>query len=365
MTTVYDVARLAGVSTATVSRVVRGSDLVRPATRERVLAVIEDVGFVPDASAQGLSRRRKDIIGLVAVERGHGPTDIERTSLLFVDQLVHAVEAVLRGSDCSLLLSFGRPGEAFQRRIRALSGKVDGLLVVEEALPAGQVEALARRLPVVTIAGGAGEPGTDAVRVDNARGMRALAAHLMDGHGYRRLAFAAGPPDAPDAVERLAAFCAAVRDRAGGQVGADVGAGPGAAGAGAGAGGAVDVVPGGDFSEASGRAAATVLLARAARPDAVACANDQMAIGVMREFQRAGVRVPGDVAVTGFDDIFPGRIVEPALTTVGQPSRDLGALAATRLLERVDGRAGPPRAELLPTELVVRRSCGCTDGGRP
>jgi LacI family transcriptional regulator len=97
----------------------------------------------------------------------------------------------------------------------------------------------------------------------------------------------------------------------------------------------------------------------------VACANDQMAIGVMREFQRAGVRVPGGVAVTGFDDIFPGRIVEPALTTVGQPSRDLGALAATRLLERIDGRAGPPRAELLPTELVVRRSCGCTDGGRP
>jgi LacI family transcriptional regulator len=363
MTTVYDVARAAGVSTATVSRVVRGSDLVRPATRERVLAVIEDVGFVPDASAQGLSRRRKDIIGLVAVERGHGPTDIERTSLLFVDQLVHAVEAVLRGSDCSLLLSFGRPGEAFQRRIRALSGKVDGLLVVEEALPAGQVEVLARRLPVVTIAGGAGEPGADAVRVDNARGMRALAAHLMDGHGCRRLAFAAGPADAPDAAERLAAFCAAVRDRAGVEAGSDVGAGPGAAGAGAGA--AVDVVPGGDFSEASGRAAATVLLDRAARPDAVACANDQMAIGVMREFLRAGVRVPGDVAVTGFDDIFPGRIVEPPLTTVGQPSRDLGALAATRLLERIDGRAGPPRAELLPTELVVRRSCGCTDRGRP
>lgn len=124
------------------------------------------------------------------------------------------------------------------------------------------------------------------------------------------------------------------------------------------------MVPGGDFSEASGRAAATVLLSRPARPDAVACANDQMAIGVMREFQRAGVRVPEDVAVTGFDDIFPGRIVDPPLTTVSQPSRDLGALAATRLLERIGGRDGPPRAELLPTELVVRRSCGCADPGR-
>lgn len=353
MTTVYDVARMAGVSTATVSRVMRGSDLVRPATRERVLAVIEDVGFVPDASAQGLSRRRKDIIGLVALDRGRGQTDIERTSLLFVDQLVHAVEAVLRGTDCSLLLSFGPGGEQFQRRIRALSGKVDGLLVVEDALPAAQVEALARRLPVVAIAGATGESAVDAVRVDNARGMRALAAHLIDGHGYRRLAFAGGPADAPDAVERLAVFCAAVQGRAA--------AGSGGAGADA----TVDVVPGGDFSEASGRAAAAVLLGRDPRPDAVACANDQMAIGVMREFQRAGVGVPEDIAVTGFDDIFPGRIVDPPLTTVGQPSRELGALAATRLLERIDGSEGPPRAELLPTELIVRRSCGCADGGAP
>ena len=93
MPTVYDVARLAGVSTATVSRVMRGSDLVRADTRERVLAVIDEVGFVPDASAQGLSRRRKEIIGLVALERGIDETDIERDGLLFVDQIVHAVEA--------------------------------------------------------------------------------------------------------------------------------------------------------------------------------------------------------------------------------------------------------------------------------
>ena len=252
MTTVYDVARLAGVSTATVSRVLRGSDLVRPDTRERILAVIEEVGFVPDASAQGLSRRRKEIIGLVALERGIGETDTEQTGLLFVDQLVHAVETVLRGTECSLLLSFGRSGEQFQRRIRALSGKVDGLLVVEEVLSAGQLRALSRRLPVVAIAGAAGEFGLDAVRVDNRQGMRALAAHLLDEHGYRRLAFAGGPADAPDAVERLAVFSAAVRRVRGG--GAD---------------GTVDVVAGGDFSEASGRAAATVLLGRDALPDAV------------------------------------------------------------------------------------------------
>ena len=93
MTTVYDVARVAGVSTATVSRVVRESSLVQPETRQRVQAVIEALGFVPDATAQGLSRRRKDIIGFVGLERGTAEIDIERESLLFVDQIVHAASA--------------------------------------------------------------------------------------------------------------------------------------------------------------------------------------------------------------------------------------------------------------------------------
>src|ERR1700753_1766852 len=147
MPTVYDVARLAGVSTATVSRVMRGSDLVRPVTRDRGLAVVEEVGFVPDASAQGLSRRRKEIIGLVGLGRGGRQTGIEGDGLLFGDLVAHAVEAVLRGTDTSLLLSFGPSGEQFHQRIRALSGKVDGLLMVEDALSPGQLRALSRRLP--------------------------------------------------------------------------------------------------------------------------------------------------------------------------------------------------------------------------
>src|SRR6201994_1696062 len=206
MPTVYDVARLAGVSTATVSRVMRGSDLVRPVTRDRVLAVIEEVGFVPDASAQGLSRRRKEIIGLVGLERGVNETDIERDGLLFVDQIIHAVEAVLRGTQNSLLLSFGRNGEQFHTRIRALSGKVDGLLVVEDVLSPPQLRALARRLPVVAIAASPGETGWGGLRGDNPAGMRAMAGHLTGAHGYRRLGFVGGPPRARGAVERLAAF---------------------------------------------------------------------------------------------------------------------------------------------------------------
>jgi LacI family transcriptional regulator len=186
MTTVYEVANLAGVSTATVSRVIHGSNLVHRDTRERVLAVIEELGYVPDGSAQSLSRRRKDIIGLAGLERGVTEVGIEKTGPLFMDELVHAVEAVLRGTECSLLLTFGRAGEQFQRRVRALSGKVDGLLIAEEVLPPAPLRALARRIPVVAIAGRPEETELDVVAVDNAAGMAGLAAHLIEEHGYRR-----------------------------------------------------------------------------------------------------------------------------------------------------------------------------------
>jgi LacI family transcriptional regulator len=340
--TVYDIARQAGVSTATVSRVVHGSDLVRPETRQRVVDVIERLGFVPDASAQGLSRRRKDVIGLVAPERGADEIDIERSSLLYVDEIVHAVEGVLRGSEVSLLLSFGPRGEPFQRRIWSLSGKVDGLLMAEDVLPPGQLAALARRVPVVMIAGPADVADLDSFAVDNAGGVRAAVSHLASVHGYRRLCFVGGPADSPDARQRLAAFGEVVSAAQGCTAGSPIY---------------------GDFSEASGSAAARSLLSRPGLPEAVACANDQMAIGLLREFRRAGISVPGDVAVTGFDDIYPSRMTDPPLTTVSQPLRDLGTRAARRLLDRVDSGALPATAEVLPTRLVIRGSCGCPAPG--
>jgi LacI family transcriptional regulator len=362
MTTVYDVARVAGVSTATVSRVIRGSTLVSADTRDRVLAVIDALGFIPDAYAQGLSNRRKDIIGLVALERGDHEIDIERNSLLFVDQIVHAAEAVLRGTGYSLLLSFGSRGEEFEQRVRSLSGKVDGLLMAEEVMDAGDLRALATRLPVVVIAGRRDEAALDVVAADNRTGMTALVTHLIGHHHYRRLCFVTGPKDAPDARERQATFEEVVL---------------------AGRGGVIEQVIHGDFSESSGAAAARVLLDRGSRPEgsvpsgrgaksegsvpsgrgsmpeAVVCANDQMAIGVLREFARAGVDVPGDVALTGFDDVYPSRIVDPPLTTVSQPVRELGIRAAQRLLARITDPALSPRAEILPTSAVIRASCGC------
>ncbi len=347
MTTVYDVARVAGVSTATVSRVVRQSSLVQPETRQRVQAVIEALGFVPDATAQGLSRRRKDIIGFVALERGTAEIDIERESLLFVDQIVHAAEAVLRDTEYSLLLTFGPSGQPFERRVRALSDKVDGLLVAEEVLAVADLRRLAGRIPVAVIAGRRDETELDVVLADNVAGITALVSHLAGQHRYRRLCFVTGPPDAPDARERQAAFENAVL------------ASPGCV---------IDQVVHGDFSEASGTEAARVLLARGSLPQVVVCANDQMAIGVLREFQREGVTVPADVALTGFDDVCPSRLVDPPLTTVSQPLRELGVRATRRLLARIEARnercALPAQTSVLPTRVVIRASCGCPANGQ-
>jgi LacI family transcriptional regulator len=343
MTTIYDVARVAGVSTATVSRVLRGSDLVHPTTRQRVLAVIETLGFVPDASARGLTRRRKDVIGLVGLERGADEIDIERSSLLFVDHIVHAAEAVLRGTEYSLLLTFGSRGELFEKRVRSLAGQVDGLLIAEEVLDDAQLRALAAQLPVVVIAGRRDQSVVDVFLGDNTAGMAAVTRHLIDQHGCHRLCFVAGPGDAPDATERRLAFEQAVA------------ASPGC--------GIVQVIHG-DFSEDSGVAAARVMLGRKSLPQAVVCANDQMAIGVLSELQRAGVRVPADVAVTGFDDVHASRIIDPPLTTVSQPFRDLGSSATRRLLARIDAPALTPAVQVLPTQVVIRASCGCRPQGQ-
>jgi LacI family transcriptional regulator len=342
VTTIYDVARVAGVSTATVSRVLRGSEVVRPDTRRRVLGVIAELGFVPDASARGLTRRRKDLIALAGLVRSTAELDVEHNSLLFIDHIVHAAEHALRGTDYSLMLTFGSRGEHFEQRLRAIAGKADGLLMAEEVLDRGDLRALAAQLPVVVIAGSPDQTVTDVYRSDNTSGMTALTRHLTGQHGYQRLCFVAGPKDAPDAQARYEAFEEAVASSPGSSI---------------------DQVIHGDFSEDSGIAAAKILLGRTALPQAVACGNDQMAIGVLRELQRAGIRVPADVAVTGFDDVYPSRVIDPPLTTVSQPFNDLGGRATARLLARIDDPALAPVTEVLPTQLVIRASCGCPQPG--
>ncbi len=343
--TLYDVASMAGVSTATVSRVVHGLDRVAPATRARVLAVIEQLGYVPDSAAQSLSRRRKDVIGLVCVERTAPRLqyDIESMSLLFYDEILRGVESRIRDQNWSLMITYlEEQNEPNLPRLLSLSGKVDGLLIGEGIVPPPFLARLADRLPVVVIAGNPRERGADVVTADNRSGSAALVTHLIEDHGRQRLFYVNGPENAPDAQERQRTLLQVLRAHPDSRL---VGTAQGM------------------FTVVSGEQAGQHLLDSCDElPDAVVCANDQMAIGLLHAFGRAGVRVPDDVAVVGFDDIFPASLCDPPLTTVHQPMRLLGERACARLLDRIARPSLRPKVELLPTELVLRSSCGCPPG---
>jgi LacI family transcriptional regulator len=342
--TLFDVARLAGVSTATVSRVVHGQDRVREATRIRVQQAIEELGYVPDGAAQSLSRRRKDVIGLVCVERQAHQYDIENMNLLFYDEVLRGVESRIRDHEWSLLITFlqGAHDPSFPR-LDSFTGKVDGILIGEGIVPSPFIERLAARIPVVIFAGTPHYKSADVVTADNLAGSAAVVTHLIHEHGRRRLFWVHGPADSPDSRERRLGLDYVLR------------ANP-----------QCELVGyyQGYYSVQSGEEAGEALLAMAREdlPDAVVSANDQMAIGVLKALGRAGIRVPEDVAVVGFDDIFPGSLCDPPLTTIHQPMRLLGERACARLLDRIANPALRPTTELLPTELVLRSSCGCPSG---
>jgi LacI family transcriptional regulator len=342
--TLYDVARHAGVSTATVSRVLHGQDRVRQSTRARVQQAIEELGYIPDGAAQSLSRRRKEVIGLICCERPMHPEDVENRSLTYVDEMLRGVEHGVSALDWSLLLTFYNGHTTTNlRRILAMSGKVDGILISEGSFPARLTERLAARVPVTIIAGSPDEHDFDVVTADNLAGSAAVVTHLIEDHGVRTIYHVAGPSDAPDAGQRgLGLLRVLDRHPAARLTGATSGA----------------------FNVETGFAAGERMLAQARGdlPDAVVAANDQMAIGVLRALTQAGVRVPDEVAVVGFDDIQAAGLYEPQLTTVYQPMRTLGERACALLLERIADPSLPARSDTLATELVIRRSCGCPPG---
>jgi LacI family transcriptional regulator len=314
---------------------------------------------VPDGAAQSLARSRKDVIGLVCVEHtGLKPDqyDIESMSLLFYDEVMRGVEARIRELSWSLLVTFLREDEQsgatlpqdgpVNSRLITLSGKVDGLLIGEGVVPPAVLARLAKRVPVVVIAGDTAQRGVDVVSADNWSGAYALVEHLVTGHGRRRLFHVDGPATAPDATARRLAMQAVIRAHPG------------------------TVLTGsynGRFTVHNGQEAAERLLectrgAGEPLPEAIVCANDQMAIGMVRTLTAHGVKIPEDVAIVGFDDIFPSSLTDPPLTTVHQPMRKIGERACDRLLERIADPSLRPRVELLASELVLRSSCGCPRG---
>ncbi|MFF3640077.1 LacI family DNA-binding transcriptional regulator [Streptomyces sp. NPDC002564] len=377
----YDVAERSGVSIATVSRVYRNPDSVREATRERVLTAARELGYVPSGNARGLASRSTEVLGLcfpdlsdpdTETEAAAADADDDHAFMLYSDQIIRGMERAARRHGYALLIAASLKGGP-ESLVAKVAGRVDGFAVLARTVPTEDLDVISRRLPVVMLAGPRENDELDHldhIEVANADGQRDLTRHLIEDHGLRRLAFVGGEERSPDAQARFRGYQEACRDaglpvraepdlrtemmtQAEGARAADAlldrAVGGGAGGSGGGGFGAGGFGAGG-FGAGDDHAA----------PEAMLFANDQMAIGALHALERRGVRVPQDVAVTGFDGIPLGRLVRPALTTVRQPMRRLGEEAVELLVRRLGGeRDREPVDLMLPVDVVRRGSCGC------
>jgi LacI family transcriptional regulator len=334
--TIYEVARRSGVSTATVSRVMADGKGFSAATGQRVRAIAAELDWVPSGPARGLASRRSGIVGLLFPDLG-GSGEAEEESPLYVDQVIRGAERAATAVGDAVLIAATRCASGRDLAF-SIASKVDGLVVMARSVSEEDVDALARSVPVVMLANNRVHTGLDFVGADNRTGARDITGHLITEHGIRDLAFLSGPPESPDSQDRFAGFCDALA-----LAGLPVPAAPAADGA---------------FTEAGGEQAARAMLA-ARRPRAIVCGNDEMAIGALAALRAARLRVPADVVVTGFDDIAAARHIRPGLTTVSQPMRELGERAVQVLLARLAEPSGPSFTVVLPTEVVIRGSCGC------
>jgi len=340
--TIYDVAKRAGVSIASVSRVLNGLGTPRAETRDRVMQAVRELSFVPDGAARALSNGLKEVVGVVfRRESGETYLEGEDESFLFIDVINRGIETGARRRGFDLLISVGFNDDNIAARIGALAGKSDGLILHDRMLSAVGIARLADAVPVVTLAGSP-TPSSINVRCDNESGIRMLVRHLAIDHGYKSLGYVSGRADSPDNRTRQRAF-----ESEAAAAGAEIETGP---------------LWQGNYSAAGGANVIESLLEAGKKlPPAILCANDQTALGVIHALGQRGIRVPQDVAITGFDDVPVARHLHPPLTTVRQPMQELGATAFEVLYRRIS-LGGGQRDIVLPVELVVRESCGCAGG---
>ncbi len=327
--TLEKVALLAGVSRATASRVVNGSETVNARVRDEVMRAVRELGYVPNPAARSLVTQRTDLYALVMPE----PATRVFSDDQFFPGVIRGVSQELEAADKQLVLMLATTAPSHERIERyALGGHVDAVMFVSthgaDPLPA----TIARSgVPVVVSGRPLGPQSVPYVDVDNSAGAIDAVKHLI-GAGRSRIATITGPQDMVAGIERLAGYRSGLRGT-----------------------GRRAIVATGDFTLDSGAVAMAQLLDEEPALDAVFAASDLMAEGALRTLRRAGRRVPDDVAVVGFDDIEMARYTEPPLTTVRQPITGIGREMVRLILRLVAGDQTEP-CVVLPTEMVLRES---------
>lgn len=327
-----DVAKHAGVSVATVSHVINDTRYVSPELRQRVLDAIEALDYRPNRLAQALSKRSIPLLALIV-------PDISNP---YWSHVARAVQDLTDEHDYSVIVcSTDGLLKREVRFLRSLSGWISGLIVHPYQVTHEHVNRhMGAAVPVVILGDfltvQRHSPNWDYVGGDNQGGAQAAVEHLI-GLGHGRIAFIQGPSGTPTGAKRLAGFRRAI-ELAGHPVDEDL------------------LIPG-DYTRDAGRKGIATLLDMERPPTAVFCANDLIALGALETARLRGHRVPQDISIAGFDDIDDAARTSPPLTTVRQPPRRLGVVAAETLIERLTGRTEPRRVSLEFT-LVVRESTG-------
>lgn len=330
MATIRDVAREAGVSIATVSRVYNQTSLVSEPTAVHVRAVAGRMDYWPNGAARSLITNKTNALGVLLPDL-FGE---------FFSEVIRGIDLAARREKFQVLVSSSHSDtEALVAAVRSMRGRIDGLVAMApDARSAAAIRGFTRNFPVVLL-----EPGLEigecgAISLDNYSGAREMGRHLL-GLGHRVIATIRGPQGNVDAEERVRGFRDALRE--GGVTLPE------------------SLVIQGDFAESSGFLSAELLLKHRPRPTAVFAANDYMAIGLISALREAGLRIPQDLAVTGFDDITIAHYVSPPLTTVRVDAYEMGERAVKQLVPLTRGTGGGAGThEILPTSLVVRASCG-------
>ncbi|MBV6633858.1 MAG: LacI family DNA-binding transcriptional regulator [Alphaproteobacteria bacterium] len=327
--TINDVARAAGVSTATVSRCVNEPDRVLSATRDKVMKAVEQLGYTPDFGGRALASRRTNTVGAVI------PT---MENAIFA-RGVQSFQEVLSDAGVTLLVaSSGYDEEQEMAQIKALIARgADGLLLIGTARPQTTYDFLRQRGVPYVLAWNMGKTDEHFVGFDNARAAADLTAKVI-GLGHKRIAMIAGLTAMNDrAADRVQGVCDGMR-----LAGLDATA--------------LRVIEA-PYTFQDGSEAFDQLMKSSQRPTAVICGNDVLAVGAISRAKELKLRVPEDVSITGFDDIDISTFVEPALTTVHVPHRRMGWAAAEQLLHLINGEPATSKVEI-ETEIIMRQSLG-------
>ncbi len=328
--TIGDVARQAGVSIATVSRVVNGSTPVIPETAERVQAAIRDLAYVPRAAARVLASRKTHTLGLLVPE----------ISGAFFLPLLRGIETAATEAGYALLIqtATSREDSAIPR---LGEHNTDGLLVFSRSLPPKELDRLRRAgFPVVLLHQAAPDRvAIPTITIENERGAQLAVEHLIQVHGRRRIVFLRGPERSEESQRRERGYLLAHEQ----------------------AGLAVDpaLIARGGFSRDGAEQAMRELLEKGAAFDAVFSGDDDSATGVLAALHAAGLRIPNDISLIGFDDVPFSIHLTPPLTTVRAPTEQVGREGIHQLLRIIEGAPMEARVTLLPTQLILRQSCGC------